>query len=193
MTRTSTSISSFPPMRLTFLTDGPLPVRGCSTLRSLACSSSEHSPISSRNSVPPSASSKSPALSPVDPVNDPATCPNSSDSRRLAGRAAQFTVSKRCAFRTLDLWIASAILVFPVPDSPSNNTGTSRMAMRFARPTTSRIDSLCPTISEKASNSSGFAPRSSSYAESAFPITSRMCRLISKGISVTAQSSLYAW
>jgi hypothetical protein len=48
------------------------------------------SPISSRNSVPPSACSKRPTWRFVAPVKAPASCPNSSLSSSSAGIAAVF-------------------------------------------------------------------------------------------------------
>ena len=58
---------------------------------SFACIVGAISPISSRNSVPVVASSNSPVLSRMAPVKAPRTCPNSSDSSRVSGSAAQFT------------------------------------------------------------------------------------------------------
>src|SRR5438046_7899652 len=52
------------------------------------------SPISSRNSVPPSASSNFPARSANAPVKLPFMCPNSSLSISSVGIAAQFTSTK---------------------------------------------------------------------------------------------------
>jgi hypothetical protein len=49
-------------------------------------------PISSRNKVPPSASSNLPSLSRVAPVNAPSSWPNSSLSSRLSATAAQLMV-----------------------------------------------------------------------------------------------------
>ena len=62
-----------------------------STRRSLACAPSGSSPISSRNSVPPSASSNLPARFATAPVNAPRTWPNSSLSITPSGSAAQLT------------------------------------------------------------------------------------------------------
>jgi hypothetical protein len=50
--------------------------------------------ISSRKNVPPSASSKRPRRRFSAPVNDPFSCPNSSESSRLSERAPQFTRTK---------------------------------------------------------------------------------------------------
>src|SRR4051794_13163168 len=52
------------------------------------------SPISSRNSVPPSACSKRPMRCLSAPVNAPFSWPKSSDSRRFSCSAAQFTLTK---------------------------------------------------------------------------------------------------
>ena len=65
--------------------------RSSSTRSSLGCSSSGSSPISSRNSVPPSASSNGPRRMRVAPVNAPRSWPNSSLSNTLAAIAPQST------------------------------------------------------------------------------------------------------
>ncbi len=52
------------------------------------------SPTSSRNSVPPSASSNLPMRCDIAPVNEPFSCPNSSLSMRSSGMAAQLTSTK---------------------------------------------------------------------------------------------------
>ena len=67
------------------------------TLRSLACKSGEREFISSKYSVPPSATSKSPALS-MAPVKLPFTEPNSVLSIKLSGMAAQFWIMKGFLF-----------------------------------------------------------------------------------------------
>ena len=58
----------------------------CSTRSSFACSAGVVSAISSRKSVPPSATSKSPLRSPTAPVKAPRRWPNSSLSRRPFGQ-----------------------------------------------------------------------------------------------------------
>ena len=73
----------------------------CSTRRSFAWSGSGSSPISSSSNVPPSACSNSPALSADAPVNAPRTWPNSSDSSRLSGIAAQLIATNGAAARGL--------------------------------------------------------------------------------------------
>ena len=66
----------------------------CNTRKSFTCKAGGISPISSRKSVPPSASSKSPVLSSEASVNDPRTWPNNSLSKRFSGMAPQFTATK---------------------------------------------------------------------------------------------------
>ena len=56
-------------------------------------SSGEISPISSRKSVPPLASSKRPRFAPLAPVNAPRSWPKSSLSRSDSGSAAQLTAT----------------------------------------------------------------------------------------------------
>ena len=60
----------------------------CRTRSSRVCASIGMSPISSRNSVPPSACSKRPDERVLAPVNAPFSCPNNSDSIRSRGIAA---------------------------------------------------------------------------------------------------------
>jgi len=62
----------------------------------LACRSMRRSPISSRNSVPPSASSNLPSLSLTAPVNEPFTCPKArSRSKPRGSRAVTATKGPR--------------------------------------------------------------------------------------------------
>ena len=84
-TRTSTLIVSSPPTRSNS--------RSCSTRRSLICSAGVTSPISSRNSVPLSASSKRPSLRLMAPVKAPFSWPNSSDSSSVSASAPQLTLT----------------------------------------------------------------------------------------------------
>ena len=67
--------------------------RSCSTRSSFACSAVAIVPISSRKIVPPSASANLPFLLVSAPVKAPRTWPNSSDSSRFSGIAAQFTLT----------------------------------------------------------------------------------------------------
>jgi hypothetical protein len=71
----------------------------CSTRSSLLWRDSGISVTSSRNSVPPSAISKSPFFSSCAPVNAPFLCPNSSLSSRFSGTAAQLAATKSLSRR----------------------------------------------------------------------------------------------
>jgi hypothetical protein len=57
------------------------------------------SPISSRNRVPPCACSKRPLRWLTAPVNAPFSWPNSSDSSRFSGSAAQLSLTSGCGAR----------------------------------------------------------------------------------------------
>ena len=63
--------------------------RCCKTRSSLACSGGGSSPISSRKTVPPSATSSLPFLVAIAPVKAPFSCPNNSLSSSASGMAAQ--------------------------------------------------------------------------------------------------------
>ncbi len=86
------------------------------------------SPTSSRNSVPPSASTNLPACFSVAPVKAPFSWPNKIDSTRFSGMAPQLTATNGLALRSLEPWIARAISSLPTPDSPSISTGMSEAA-----------------------------------------------------------------
>jgi hypothetical protein len=83
--------------------------RSCSARRSFTCSSIGISPISSRNSVPPSAAWNLPCLFETAPVNAPLTCPKSSLSSRFSGIAPQLIVMNGLPVRGERLWISRAI------------------------------------------------------------------------------------
>ena len=65
----------------------------CSARSSFTCASSGSSPISSRNSVPPSASWNLPMRLSTAPVNEPFSWPNRMLSTRFSGMAPQLTVT----------------------------------------------------------------------------------------------------
>ena len=70
------------------------------TCSNFGWSSSGRSPISSRNSVPPSAAATFPSVSATAPVNEPRTWPKSSLSSRSALKLGQLTVTNGpCALR----------------------------------------------------------------------------------------------
>ena len=68
--------------------------------------------------MPPSASSKRPALVATAPVNAPFSCPNSSLSTSVGGSAAQLTRTSGRAWRRLRSWSARANSSLPVPVGP---------------------------------------------------------------------------
>ena len=90
------------------------------------------SPISSRNKVPPLASSKRPRRAPVAPVKLPRACPKSSLSNTPSAMAPQSTAMKAPAARALEAWIARATNSLPVPLSPTTSTVASVSATRAA-------------------------------------------------------------
>src|ERR1700693_321268 len=96
----------------------------CNTRSSLACVASGPGPISSRNNVPPSASSNRPGLSLSAPVNAPFTCPKNSLSKRPSGTALQFNLTRVRSLRALCSWMARAPSSFPVPLSPVDQDGS---------------------------------------------------------------------
>ena len=75
-------------------------------------------PISSRNSVPPSAISKRPLRRNWAPVKAPRSCPNSSLSSRLSGSAPQLMGTMGKYLRWLLAWMVRATSSLPVPLSP---------------------------------------------------------------------------
>ena len=108
--------------------------RSASTRSSRACRPSGMSPISSRNSVPPSADWISPRLArgPA-PVKLPGRWPNSSLSIRPSGMAAQLTATNGLARRSLAACRALAKYSLPLPVSPVISRLTGLLASRAAR------------------------------------------------------------
>ena len=139
MMRTSQRSGRVPPTRW----NSP----SCSTRSSFTWVAGVMSPISSRNSVPPSACSKRPARWRSAPVNAPRSWPNSSDSSSVSGSAAQFTFTKGRAARGEPPWISPATSSLPVPVSPVRSTVERLGATRCASSTAACIAALSPTIS----------------------------------------------
>ena len=109
MTRTSTAMAVVPPTRMNS--------RSSSTRRSLTCVDGGISPISSRKSVPPSASSNRPSRRSAAPVKAPFSWPNNSLSSSVSGSAPTFTAMNgllrrglRSAHRARDELLARAAL-----------------------------------------------------------------------------------
>ena len=120
------------------------------------------SPISSRNRVPPWASSNLPTLRATAPVKAPFSWPNSSDSISSSGIAAQFTSTKGPSLRRLRAWICRATSSLPVPFSPVISTqpllGAATSICSMSRATWGEL----PTISwaRRASARSSWFSRS---------------------------------
>ena len=117
-----------------------------STRRSFAWSAGRMSPISSRNTVPPWATSSFPRFCWCAPVNAPFSWPNSSDSRSSSLRATQLTTTNGWSARRLHRWIARAMTSLPVPLSPRSSTVAPLGAARRATSSAARICELSPTM-----------------------------------------------
>ena len=109
------------------------------------------SPISSRKSVPPWASSKTPRRSLTAPLNAPRTCPKSSVSIRFSGMAPQSTGTKGPEARDDAACSERAATSLPVPVSPAMSSVAFVDAMRSRMAYTCRISRLAPTSSPKPS------------------------------------------
>ena len=81
--------------------------RSCRRRSSFTCIGRGMSPISSRKSVPPSASSMRPGLRQAAPVKAPFSWPNSSLSSSASGSAAQWTATNGPARRGAASWMRS--------------------------------------------------------------------------------------
>ncbi len=110
------------------------------------------SPISSRNSVPLSASRKLPARSATAPVNAPRTWPNNWLSSSSPGIAAQFTATNGLAARRPWRCSARATTSLPVPVSPVISTVVSASASMPIFFWTSRSADEPPTISSSSAD-----------------------------------------
>mgnify|MGYP003337631965 CR=1 FL=1 len=121
--------------------------REVSQRNSRVCSSAGMSPISSRNSVPPSACSKRPRRVVCAPVNAPRSWPKSSDSSKSFGIAAVLIAMNGCLARGLCWCSALATNSLPVPDSPVMSTVALDCASRPMARNTFCIDGAWPKIS----------------------------------------------
>ena len=134
------------------------------------------SPISSRNSVPPSALSTSPGLFDTAPVKAPRTWPNSSDSSRFSGIAPQLTARNALSRRSDSSWMPRATSSLPVPLSPLTSTLVRVVATCAIRSCTCESAVLEPT-SERERERSAVRRRwfssTSSFFSSAFSTTRR--------------------
>ena len=151
-TRTSTLIGASPPTRS----------NSCSwsARSSLTCIAGGTSPTSSRNSVPPSASSNRPSFCLIAPVNAPFSWPNSSLSSKVSVSAPQLTLMNGPFARLLRRWIARAISSLPVPLSPAMNTvvslaatfSTVRRTMRHLLAAADELGEACLGIARESAS-----------------------------------------
>ena len=116
---------------------------------SFGCSARGISPISSRNSVPLSATSTRPCLAATALVNAPFSWPKSSDSIRLSENVAQLSGMNGEAQRRLCCQSVFATSSLPVPLSPWISTGESVGATLRISARISRSCRLSPTNSSR--------------------------------------------
>ena len=121
-TRTSTLRVWMPPTRSIS--------RSCRARSSLPCAVQLRMPISSRKSVPPSARSKRPARALCAPVKPPFSTPNSSDSIRSSGMAAQLMATNGPLARLPMRCRLCASTSLPTPLSPRKSTVAWVLAAR---------------------------------------------------------------
>ena len=140
-TRISTLTLRFPPRRSTS--------RSCKTRSSFTCMGAAIVSTSSRNRVPPSASSILPARLCTAPVKAPFSYPNNSLSKSVSGKAPQLIATNCRVFRRLRLCIARATNSFPVPVSPVIMTPESVSAKDRIRSNTLSILELLLSIFSK--------------------------------------------
>ncbi len=117
MSRMFTGMALLPPTRTMLLL--------WITRSSFACRCSGMLPISSRNSVPPSACSNLPAWSVWASVKAPFTWPKSSLSKSVSVMAPASTATIGFPLRRLWAWISRASMSLPVPFSPVMRTVAS--------------------------------------------------------------------
>ena len=134
----------------------------CSTRSNRACCVPLIFAISSRNSVPPSASSNRPMRSAFASVNAPRTCPNSSLSNTPSESPPAFTATRRRLLRCDTAWMVCATTSFPVPGSP--------VIRMFASdgPTSPIIRSTCFIAGDSAINTGRSTARSTRSSASSF-------------------------
>src|ERR1035441_5162415 len=101
-------------------------------------------PISSRNTVPRSATSSRPCLALTALVNAPLACPKSSDSSSSRESPAQFRSRKASSARGPLRCIQLASTPLPDPVSPCSRTGLSLLSTRLARSSSWRMATLFP-------------------------------------------------
>ena len=115
------------------------------TRRSFVCSSAGISPISSRNTTPPSAARKIPTALPSAPVKAPFSWPNSWLSANVDDRAPQLTGTKGLEARGPLRWRRRARISLPQPVSPRIRTVQPTSAARSIDRATRAMARLLPS------------------------------------------------
>ena len=111
----------------------------------LTCSESGMSPISSRNNVPPLASSNMPFFRLTAPVKAPFSYPNSSLSSRFSGTPPMFIATNGPSLAADQAWISRATTSLPVPLSPVMRTVALEGAIFLTISLMCIIGALSPT------------------------------------------------
>ena len=99
--------------------------------------------------MPPSASSNLPFFWATAPVNEPFSCPKSSDSSSVSASAAQETATNGRSPRSPEKWMARATSSLPVPLSPWMSTVERWLATSRTRSKISAMRGLLLTRSWK--------------------------------------------
>ena len=148
------------------------------------------SPISSRNRVPPLASSKRPLRSEIAPVKDPLRWPNSSLSSKSLGMAPQFTGINGPRARSEQLCSALATSSLPVPLSPKISAVESLGPTISINARSSLISLLDPTI-DASLDKNQFTHQIHGWAKPFHPLIQRV---INMGLSIDVKiAELYSY
>ncbi len=139
--------SAFCALRPPTLVNSPV----CSTRKRRVCASIGMSPISSRNRVPPCASSNLPMPRAMAPVKAPFSWPNNSLSISSRGIAAMLRATNGLSLRRPKSCRARATSSLPVPDSPLTSAVMSVFTRRPMTRNTSCIAGERPTIGSASS------------------------------------------
>ena len=140
--RRSSGIGVRPPMRST--------VRSCSTRSIFACSDAGISPISSRNTVPPSAASSLPGVRLAAPGEGALLIAEQLALQQVSGMAAQLMATNGLCERPESRCTARASSSLPVPLSPSSSTVALVGATFSIARHRLRMESLTPMMPSSA-------------------------------------------
>ena len=144
--------------------------------------------------MPPSACTNLPICLRTAPVNEPFSCPNSSDSISSSGIAAQFTRTNGARARGERWWIRRATNSLPVPDSPTTRTVARDGATRAI----SSRSAFMSADSPSSGGSSSPPPFRRRFSSASFPRATAFCtcrssfarfgRLVQEGVGAGLQA-----